>query len=63
MTKRKPNIKRTPERLIRLAYDLEEVAARLREAGYPSHAATVRDISSLAGKVGRSLDEALNRAS
>ena len=53
--KRKPNISRTGDRLGRLAYDLEEIAARLREAGQILEADTVKEASSLVGNAGRLL--------
>jgi len=52
----KPNVKRSGERLCRLAYELEALAARLREAGYESEANGVRAMSSQAGNIGRELD-------
>lgn len=58
-TKRKPNVKRTGERLCRLAYDLGDIAARLREAGFDSEAGGVLELSSRAGKIGRTLNEKL----
>jgi hypothetical protein len=54
---RKPNIKRSGERLIRLAYELEALAARLRGAGEESAANGVRHISSQLGNIGRDLDQ------
>jgi len=56
-TKRKPNVKRTGERLCRLAYDLGDLAARLREAGFDSEANGVAELSSRSGKIGRALNE------
>lgn len=53
---RKPNITRTGERLRRLAYDLEHIASRLREAGEDSAANGVSHMASEAGNIGRDLD-------
>jgi hypothetical protein len=52
----KPNVKRSGERLIRLAYDLEALAARLRLAGYESEANGVHHIARQSGNIGRELD-------
>lgn len=52
----KPNVKRSGERLIRLAYELEALASRLMAAGYESEANGVRYLSSQAGSIGRTLD-------
>ena len=57
----KPNISRTGERLIRLAYDLEDVAARLREAGLADEANGVRACSSQLGSIGRTIDGLRNK--
>lgn len=56
---RKPNVKRSGERLCRLAYELESLAARLREAGYEREANGVRAMSSEAGNIGRDLNRKL----
>lgn len=59
--KRAPNVKRSGERLVRLAYDLEELTSRLRAAGYDSEADGVRSLSSQAGKLGRLIDERVRK--
>jgi hypothetical protein len=41
------------EKLIRLAYDLEYDAKRLREAGDQSRAATLQNVASTLGNLGR----------
>lgn len=56
MATKKPNVKRSGERLIRLAYELERLSARLREAGHESEANGVRAMASSAGNIGRELD-------
>lgn len=53
---RKPNISRTGERLIRLAYDLEAIANRLGEAGKGDEGRGVREAARICGAVGRGLD-------
>lgn len=53
---RKPNINRTGERLMRLAYDLEYISTRLRAANEESAANGVKEISSQLGNIGRDLD-------
>jgi hypothetical protein len=53
---RKPNVKRSGERLIRLAYELEFLAARLREGGHESEANVVKYLASQSGKIGRELE-------
>ena len=47
----KPNISRTGERLIRIAYNLEAIAARLREAGEENAANGVRANASQLGNI------------
>lgn len=54
MAKKKLSI-RTAERLIRAAYDYEELAARLRYDGHEHWAETVKSISSQLGKAGRAM--------
>lgn len=56
-SQRKPNVKKSGERLIRLAYELESLASRLRAAGYESEGNGIRAVSSQIGAVGRTLDE------
>ena len=53
--------KRTPKRLIRLAYDLEHLASNLRAEGFDSIAETVLHCSGTLGDVGRSLDDKLDK--
>lgn len=53
---RKPNVSRTGERLIRIAHDLETIAARLREAGFDSEASSVKTASRECEDAGRSVD-------
>jgi hypothetical protein len=53
---KKPNVKRSGERLIRLAYELERLSVRLRLAGHESEANSVRAMASTAGNVGRELN-------
>lgn len=50
---------RTAERLIRAAYEFEELATRLRYEGHESHAAGVLEVASQLGKMGRSLRDKL----
>ena len=57
MMSRKPNIKRSGERLIRLAYELESLAARVREAGEDNAARGIHACSSELGNIGRQLDD------
>lgn len=53
--------KRTAEKLIRAAYDYEELASRLAYNGHKYWADSVRPISSSLGKIGRAmLDEIEN---
>lgn len=52
----KPNVKRSGERLLRLAYELEALAARLREAGYELEANGVHALSRSSGNIGRGLN-------
>jgi hypothetical protein len=59
MSNRKTVTKRTAERLIRAAYDFEELASRLRHEGHESEAGGVQEISSRLGKIGRGLMEKL----
>lgn len=53
---RKPNLKRTGERLIRL----EAMAARIRAGGDSSNASAVQALSSQAGNIGRAMDRKYN---
>lgn len=53
---RKVNVSRTGERLIRIAYDLEDIAARLREAGYDRAAESAKAASRECGAAGREVD-------
>jgi hypothetical protein len=57
----KPNVKRSGERLCRLAYELEALAARLADAGYSFHANSVKDMARTAGSVGRDLDRLVRK--
>ena len=57
----KPNISRTGERLIRLAYNLEAIATRLREAGEENAANGVRANASQLGNIGRDLRDRWGR--
>lgn len=50
---------RTARRIIGLAYDMEALAARLREAGHESEASGVQDASSRMGNIGRGLERKL----
>jgi hypothetical protein len=50
---------RTSERLIRLAYDMEELAARMIAEGHDSEGNGVRSIASHLGKIGRTLENKL----
>ena len=52
---------RTGERMVRLAYDLAELASRLDAEGYRGHAAEVYHASSKMGDTGRSLLDELER--
>ncbi len=52
-----PNITRTGERLIRLAYELEGIAARLAAAGLVNSANSVRAASRECGNAGRAVDK------
>ena len=51
--------RRTAERLCRDAYDYEDLAARLRAAGYDSEANSISEIASRFGRIGRGLMEKL----
>jgi len=57
---RKPNVKRSGERLRRLAYEMEALAGRLTIAGYDAEARGVRDVSSRLGNIGRELDHKMH---
>jgi hypothetical protein len=61
MTKRKPRIKRTGERMVRMAYELEAMAARLREAGLDRYAEACHAAAHRLGDAGRSLDREVNQ--
>jgi len=50
---------RTAERLVRAAYDYEELATRLRSEGHESHADGLKDVSRKLGDMGRSLERKL----
>jgi len=50
-----PNISRTGVRLQRLAFELEYVAGRLRDAGKDREAEGVRRCASQLGEIGRNL--------
>ncbi len=52
----KPNIKRSGERLIRLAYALDELSAKIRAAGREREAESVKAAARECGAAGRSLD-------
>lgn len=52
---------RTPERLIRAAYEFEHLAASLTAEGYSDEGATVRQVSSLLGDCGRGLRERIGK--
>lgn len=51
-------LERTAERLIRLAYDLEQVAARLNAHGHDRYGYGVKDLASKAGRLGRDILDA-----
>ena len=52
----KPRITvRTAERLIRAAYNMETLSARLRAAGFGMHADSIQQIASMLGDTGRDL--------
>ena len=53
------HVSRIGDRLIRLAYEIENVAARLRAAGEGDAARGVLAISSELGNIGRDLDDRL----
>jgi len=55
MSDRKRITKRTPERLIRAAYDFEHLASNLDHEGYGEEASAVRAAASHLGAVGRSM--------
>ena len=55
MSERKVNISRTPERLIRLAYELEEISNRLAAAGKGDQGRSIREAAKICGNVGRSM--------
>ncbi len=52
--------KRTPERLIKAAYEYEYLAGSLREEGYESIANGIAAIASKLGDIGRSLDRLID---
>lgn len=52
---------RTAERLVRLAYELEQLAGTLTREGHESIGGGVRQISSDVGLMGRRLFDDLNR--
>ncbi len=52
----KPNVKRTGERLIRMAYVLDELSAKIRAAGHGREAESVKAAARECGAAGRSLD-------
>ena len=56
---RKRITQRTPERLIRLAYELERLASNLDYEGFEREAAGVRSMASKSGDIGRSLADTL----
>jgi len=62
---RKPSVgPRQGEKLVRLAYDLEAMAARMRMVeGFEDEAGGVKELSSLTGKVGRSILDKTGRNS
>lgn len=52
---RRHKLARSGERLVRLAYDLEELASRLRRDGEQGFADGVKALSSRSGDVGRTM--------
>lgn len=50
---RKKITTRTPERLIRAAYDFEYLAGNMRREGYESEAETLQQIARTLGRMGR----------
>jgi len=59
MASKKPNISRSGERLIRLAYELEALAGRLRANDETYAADSVQHMARTAGNIGRALERDL----
>ena len=54
--------KRTAERLIRAAYDFEELANRMKAEGYGDFGRGIEDIARRLGNIGRDLDRRFDQA-
>jgi hypothetical protein len=59
--KRKTITARTGERLVRLAFELEELTRRLRDEGFDHEANGLRRVKDECGAVGRDLLDKLER--
>jgi hypothetical protein len=56
---RQQNVKRTGDRLVRIAYDLEHIAGWLMDAGFGDEAREIRQAASTCGDVGRSIERSV----